>query len=112
MKFKKLLVKLKVAALRRLCKRQIEPTTIIEMEYLLRIEDLKTREVKYQRYESMDEIVKYVYLDVPLTIPNYTTKNYALVHKNLHTGKEHIIQLKIGKRADCEYDNWHPIEII
>lgn len=51
----------------------------------------------------MDEIVKYVYFDVPLTIPNYTSKNYTLVHKNLSTGKEHTIQLKSGSLTQCEY---------
>lgn len=112
MKLKRLLVKLKLRAFLRLCKKQIHEPPTVEMEYALRTEDLVTREVRYRRYESMDQIVKYVYFDVPVTIPNYTSKNYTLVHKNLHSGKEHIIQLKTGKRPTCEYDNWHPAEII
>ena len=110
MKIKRLLVKLKLCSVKRLFKKQIQEPIIIEMEYVLRIEDLTTREVKYRKYNSMDEIVKYVYFDVPVTVPNYTSKNYTLVHKNLHTGKEHIIQLKTGKREQCEYDNWYPMD--
>lgn len=112
MKLKRLLVTLKLPALFRICRRQIKPVQLIEMAYMLRIEDLRTREIKYQKYNSMDEIVKYVYFDVPLTVPNYTSKKYSLVHKNLSTGREHVIQLKTAKRIDCEYDNWHGVEII
>lgn len=112
MKLKRLLVKLKVCSFLRMFKKQIKESDIIEMEYVLRIEDLITREVRYRKYNTMDEIVKYVYFDVPLTVPNYTNKNYTLVHKNLYSGKEHIIQLKIGKRTECEYDNWYQSETI
>lgn len=112
MKIKRLLVKLKLPAFLRLCKRQIKPAQVVEMAYILRTEDLISREVKYTQYSSMDEIVKYVYFEIPLKVPNYTSKNYTLVHKNLSTGKEHIIQLKTGKRTECEYDNWYPVEII
>ncbi len=110
MKIKRLLVKLKLCSVKRLFKKQIQEPTVIEMEYVLRIEDLITREVRYSKYNSMDEIVKYVYFDVPVTTPNYTSKNYTLVHKNLYTGREHIIQLKTGKRTECEYNNWYPVD--
>lgn len=117
MKLKRLLVTMRI--FKRLLpefiskfKRQMNEPEYIEMEYVLRTEDLTTREVRYKKYSSMDEIVKYVYFDVPLTVPNYANKNFTLVHKNLHSGKEHIIQLKIGKRTECEYDNWHQRETI
>jgi hypothetical protein len=103
MKIKRLLVNLKLCSLKRLFKKQLKGSTTIEMQYILRIEDLVTRRVKYKIYTSMDEIVKYVYFDVPLTVPNYTSKNYTLVHKNLSTGKEHMIQLKSGSLTQCEY---------
>ena len=110
MKTKRLIVKL--YRLLRNLKRNVKEPQIIEMEYLLRIEDLANREVRYKRYNSMDEIVKYVYYDVPLSVPNYNSKNYTLIVRNLATAKEHTLRLKICKLNNCEYDNWHPHELI
>lgn len=102
MKIKRLLVKLKFPCLKRLLKKHVREPLTVEMEFYLRTEDLLTRELRYTKYNSMNEIVRYVYFEVPLTVPHYTRKNYSLVHKNLYTGKEHIIQLKTGKRTDCD----------
>ena len=61
-----------------------------QIEYYMRVTYHDSRQVCDTRYESMKEIVEYVYYNIPNS-PSYT---YSLVCKHKDTGKEYLLLLR------------------
>lgn len=64
-----------------------------QIEYYMRITYHESRQVTDIRYDSMKEIVEYVYYNIPDS-PSYT---YNLICRHKHTGKEYILVLRHSK---------------
>lgn len=65
---------------------------MVRNEYYMRVEYSQSRQVTDIQYDTMKEIVEFVYYNIPKT--DYIT--YSLVCKDKENGKQHIIRLNHG----------------